>query len=167
MRRWALAAVAACSPAVMPPVVEIPPPPPAQATPAPQGPFEQDSPPPQEVETPFATGQGWLGQYVCAQGETRLALVITRVAGLHVVAIFNFTHEPSGTEGSYDVEGDFEPRTGRTVLKPGKWRDQPSGYVSVGLSGTVSGEVFQGRIDYPGCGAFSVKLGAGDDRDED
>jgi hypothetical protein len=114
--------------------------------------------PPLAAKNPFASGQSWTGTYTCAQGDTELTIEITKVDALRVSAIFEFLHDASGASGSYELEGAFEPVARRLSLRPGKWVKQPKGYASVGLTGTVAGDLYQGNIDYSGCGAFSVRL---------
>jgi hypothetical protein len=113
----------------------------------------------EEVATPVAKGQSWLGSYTCAQGETELALQIVNVQGPTVDAIFHFHHQPSGDQGSYKMTGHYSPRERRLELVAGEWIERPDRYVTVDMRGKVSadGSRFTGDIEGPGCGGFAVR----------
>jgi hypothetical protein len=160
--------VAACTPVQLP-VIEIAP---ATGTaPSPVVVAPAVAPPPEVTATvgknPFVTGQEWRGVYVCAQGETDLFLQIRRVQGDFVRAVFAFFHDGSGASGAYEVAGQWDARTSQLVLTPGEWLRKPSGYVSVGLSGKVTSDVYEGKVDHATCGTFSVRLLPDREEEED
>ncbi|HVV87674.1 MAG TPA: hypothetical protein VHE35_31750 [Kofleriaceae bacterium] len=107
---------------------------------------------------PFAARQIWAGRYTCAQGDTALRLRITDVHGDDVDAVFEFSHADSGAAGSFHMSGRYEPGSHRLALTPGAWIQQPYGYESVAISGTVSadGATYAGSIHHPACTTFSV-----------
>ena len=115
------------------------------------------------VANPFSPGQVWTGSYTCPQGLTQLTLRITGVDLLGVVAVFDFLHEASASNGDYDMHGSFNPATNRVEFFPDSWNNRPTGYRDVGMLGTVTeteeGITFDGDITEPGCGTFSVTLG--------
>lgn len=95
-------------------------------------------------------------------------LHIVNVVGRDVDAMFEFHHGPTGVEGIYKTSGRWDPGSHAITLSPGEWLEQPSGYVSVAMTGNVSGAMFEGKIDHPACGAFSLVLDVDDgDRDWD
>ena len=145
MKRLALLSLAvACGGEVS--VVEVPPPTNATAqvvTPAPAGPGFMNM------------GEDWIGQYRCAQGATDLDLHIDAVNADQVDATFIFAHGPSGAAGSFKMRGTITP-DGSVTLVPGAWVARPPNYVTVGMSGSVRGTTFRGRIDNASCGAFIV-----------
>ena len=114
------------------------------------------------VHNPFAPGQRWEGSYLCNQGETDLALLITGVDLLGVVATFDFFHEGSGSDGDYDMHGNFNPESGKMEFLPDSWNSQPSGYTEVGMIGVVFEgpelTTFDGDITHDTCDFFTVKL---------
>ena len=105
------------------------------------------------------TGEDWIGQYRCAQGATDLDLHIDAVSGNQVDATFIFAHGPSGAAGSFKMRGTIDPN-GNVALAPGPWIARPPSYESVGMSGSVHGTTFRGRIDNPSCGVFIVHRSA-------
>lgn len=135
-------------------VVEVPP----QQQPPPPPP-----PPTVQVVTQQApaavgfmnTGEDWIGQYRCAQGATDLDLHVDLVSGSQIDATFIFAHGPSGAAGSFKMRGTITP-DGNVTLVPGAWVARPPNYVSVGMSGSVRGTTFRGRIDNASCGVFIV-----------
>jgi hypothetical protein len=108
---------------------------------------------------PFERHRTWVGDYDCTQGNTGFALRIMDVRGRVVRAIFDFVHEASGVEGSYVITGMFDPETRRVHFEPTRWIVQPDHYLMVPMSGEVSTDdtLFAGKIDYSGCGAFTLK----------
>jgi hypothetical protein len=116
-----------------------------------------------ERNIPFEVGQAWIGQYLCAQGLTRLELQIERVEGLHIDAVFDFEHKPTGTAGSYHVRGDYDPDARRLKLEAGDWVVHPPGYVTVDLDGRVdaSGDGYSGTVIGPSCSTFQLRRAAG------
>ena len=126
----------------------------------------------------MAGGQVWLGAYVCSQGNTDLQLVIVDVSAQGMVnALFSFD-AGSGCIGRYQLSGMMTDSPGgrpgtikQLTLVPEQgggsseagWIENACGYVSVGMSGTVSqadnGDlVYQGTIDFDGCDTFLVTL---------
>jgi hypothetical protein len=119
------------------------------------------------------SGQVWIGHYLCGQGDTNLQIEITEVdADGMVQAVFDFDHNEDPTNecsGRYTVSGTLQG-DGGLVLEPEQagsgtvgWLENPCGYVSVGLDGTValqsSGEMtYSGTIENPACGAFMVTM---------
>ncbi|MED5464373.1 MAG: PKD domain-containing protein [Myxococcota bacterium] len=117
------------------------------------------------VHNPFAAGQQWVGTYTCPQGLTQLTLHITGVDILGVVGVFDFLHEASGSDGDYGMHGNFNPDTDRIEFFPDSWINQPTGYLEVGMVGTVTegaeSTTFDGDITEAMCGTFSVALQEG------
>ncbi len=143
-------AAAGCAESNSATVVELPPP--AQAElPAPS---VTAPPPAARAAAPGLLGE-WRGTYECAQGSTNLALRVTRVSP-EVAAVFEFSHEGSGAAGAYELRGTAGA-SGEVSLVPSRWLDRPPGYVMVGMRGTVSGDVFRGRITEPSCAGFEVR----------
>jgi hypothetical protein len=109
---------------------------------------------------PFSPGDSWIGNYVCQQGLTNLALVIESVNGDAVNARFDFNWVQGSATGSFELTGMFDPATGHAVFTPGAWVSQPgTNWETVGLDGFVnqSGDAFAGGISHTGCGAFAVQ----------
>jgi hypothetical protein len=155
MRRALVLAIlfaVACSPEPSGTVVEIPPP---AAPPLPTVTAQVVLPPP-SPPVALRSGDEWVGTYTCAQGETDLALHVSRVWGDNVEAVFDFSHGPSGAAGAYEMRGTVGPG-GEVTLEPGPWLRHPSGYVSVGMHGTARGDAFSGRIENSSCGGFSLR----------
>lgn len=146
-------ALGACAPEPTGTVVEIAP----QALPPPPPPVTAQvvvvAPPPAVA---LRSGDEWIGTYTCAQGQTDLALHVSRVWGENVEAVFDFSHAPSGASGAYEMRGTASPE-GDVELLPGPWLRHPSGYVSVGMRGAVRGDSFTGRIENSTCGGFSLR----------
>jgi len=107
---------------------------------------------------PFLGPRTWVGGYDCPQGRTDLTLHITDARGTWVRAVFDFRHAASGAAGKYYVAGLFDEGSGRIVLAPGPWIEQPDDYIAVGMDGQVSRDkVFTGKITHPDCGAFRLR----------
>jgi hypothetical protein len=133
-------------------VIEVPP----QDLPSPPPPQQQGAiAQPETVAPPMQRGEEWVGKYQCAQGMTDVVLHVQAVHGNQVIAVFEFLHGPSGAGGSYHMRGQLDP-SGGLVFVPGAWIDQPPNYVTVGMRGTITGNVYSGRIDNSSCGMFSV-----------
>jgi hypothetical protein len=128
----------------------------AEEAPARQGAWTQG----EELGTPFALGQRWVGSYHCPQGETAMVLHITDVDGGRLKAVFEFEHTESGAKGMYEMAGGYTPDRNAVALFPGRWLRQPEGYETVGMRGTVSvgGKRFLGVIEHEGCTTFSLRL---------
>lgn len=167
MRFVVFCVLAACSPALSAPVVEV-----SAANPqpvAPLGPTEPFTQPQPEApsKNPFAIHQAWTGSYLCAQGDTDLVFTIMDVRGNDIDAIFEFDHESSGAYGSYRMKGHVDPKTSRVTFVPTVWIEQPPNYTSVGMTGVVKNDRFEGRIDNETCGDFSLALRGAEEWDED
>jgi hypothetical protein len=99
-----------------------------------------------------------VGRYWCNQGDTQLRLEIERVQGAEVSAVFAFHHEASETSGSFVVEGLYDASSGKLVLAPLRWIEQPANYVMVGLSGRVARGTYSGQVTFDGCRDFQLEL---------
>ena len=108
---------------------------------------------------PFIGRYTWAGTYDCAQGRTDVTLHVTDARGTWVRGIFEFRHAASGATGKYLVAGPWDENSGRILLAPGPWIEQPDGWVSVGLDGHVSrdSKVYAGKVTDPDCGAFRLR----------
>lgn len=108
---------------------------------------------------PFEKHGTWVGDYDCTQGNTGFALRIMDVRGRVIRAIFDFVHTASGAKGSYIVTGSFDPETRHVRFQPTSWIVQPDHYLMVPMKGDISMDdsLFAGKIDFPGCGAFTLK----------
>ena len=115
---------------------------------------------PDDLATPFALGQRWIGKYRCAQGETDLVLTFIDVDGPELRALFTFDHPPSGAGGVFEMRGAWSVEGRKAALSPTAWVTRPPGYVMVGLRGavTVDGRRFLGVVDGPGCTDFALRL---------
>ncbi len=155
-----LAALAtACTPALEAPIIEVHDVPPASYAnlpPSASG-LPQQEPQLAFSGMPFADGQTWTGRYYCAQGETTLFFRVVHVEGQDVDAIFEFHHDGTSVEGAYAMRGRWDA-SGSVTMRPGQWLKQPPRYVTVGMTGHVSGDRFTGKIDEPSCRDFSVTL---------
>jgi hypothetical protein len=107
----------------------------------------------------------WMGEYVCPQGKTTVALTITEspVGGADV--IFQFSGHPMNPGipmGSFQMKAGMDPFSGALVFKPTKWLVKPAGYQMVGLKGKMTGpNLISGTVTgAPGCTVFSVQRGA-------
>jgi hypothetical protein len=160
MKTALVTALAACTPALEAPVIEIHAAPPASGMSLPPSASASPQQQPQLVAAgiPFADGQTWIGRYFCAQGETTLLFHVTHVEGLEIDAIFDFHHDASGADGAYRMSGRWDPSSGSVTMTPGQWLQQPPRYIGVGMTGRVSGARFTGKIDEPSCRDFSVVL---------
>jgi hypothetical protein len=103
----------------------------------------------------------WRGDYVCAQGNTALALSLEQRKDGTIAALFHFEAAPDNPEvptGCFAMEGRLDPTTGDLALAPRRWLLRPGGYVMVGLVGRVTPEgVFEGSVRGPGCTTFRVE----------
>lgn len=161
MKIDALAVVAACTPALQAPIIEVHEVPPASFANLPPTASAFPEPTHAVSNMPFADGQTWIGRYECAQGETTLVFHVVHVEGHDVEAVFDFHHDASGVDGAYRMHGRWDP-SGSVTMRPGQWIQQPPRYVTVGMTGQVSGVRFTGKIDEPSCRDFSVVLDEGD-----
>lgn len=102
------------------------------------------------------------GHYVCAQGETGLALRIAATGATRVTARFYFhavKANPSVPRGCFAMTGRYDPATRHLTLAPEGWVVRPHGFVQVSLSGTVSADAARiaGLVIGPGCTTFSLQ----------
>lgn len=103
----------------------------------------------------------WRGAYVCAQGNTALALTIEPRKDGTLSALFHFEAAPDNPDvptGCYEMEGRFTPESREVLLLPRRWLQRPANYVRVGLQGRLSedGTAMQGQVRGPGCAEFRV-----------
>lgn len=83
----------------------------------------------------------WEGTYSCGQGLTNLNLSIDQSDSSELSAVFKFSANRSNTSvpsGSYSMVGTYDNKTNKITLRATDWINQPSGYVTVDLAGTVS-----------------------------
>lgn len=117
---------------------------------------------------PLASGDRLTGHYTCSQGRTELTLVIEEVRGDEVFAVFDFNYR-GGTSGHapaagrYRMHGTLDRQSGELPLEADEWIDQPSGYVTVDLEGTLTTaggtQTYKGRVKAPRgstCSTFYV-----------
>lgn len=106
----------------------------------------------------------WKGEYTCSpQGYTGATLQIARMKGNDFEGEFHFYPTPKNAtvpEGRYAVYGQYDKKSHRILINPGKWLQRPKDYanaVMVGgfdaASGTLS-VYFQG---VNGCTSFEAK----------
>ena len=107
----------------------------------------------------------WVGEYVCGQGKTALALTIREAPGGGAHVLFQFSGTPQNPKvpmGSFEMKAGMDAFSGGLVFSPVKWVHQPPGYTMLGLKGklhdqnTLMGEVTGGA----GCSTFIVRRGA-------
>jgi hypothetical protein len=97
----------------------------------------------------------WTGDYVCAQGDTRLELFVTTTPGGAPNALFHFGDgSPTRPEGCFAMEGAQVP--GGLTFTATRWVLRPAGYVTVNLLGSVAGARYAGWVAGPGCTSFSL-----------
>jgi len=104
----------------------------------------------------------WTGVYVCAQGDTRLRLVLDRGPGpADLTAVFAFgptEDNPDVPRGSYRMEGSLSD--GLLDLHATTWIKKPAGYLTVDIEAPVVGEAplhIAGEITgASGCSTFAV-----------
>ena len=104
----------------------------------------------------------WRGDYVCAQGNTALALTIEPRKDGTLAALFHFEAAPDNPDvptGCYEMQGRFTPSAGDVSLAPLRWIRRPPNYVMVGLDGRLSGDgrQIEGLVHGPGCSLFRVQ----------
>lgn len=99
----------------------------------------------------------WIGEYVCAQGVTRLHLNVAEATPDFVRAVFHFYESPRNPgvpTGCFTVAGRYSAKTRRIDLRPEKWLLKPPDYMMVGVSGrfAADGANFTGSVTgAPGC----------------
>jgi hypothetical protein len=104
----------------------------------------------------------WRGDYICAQGNTAVALTIEPAKDGGLSALFHFEAAPDNPDvptGCYEMQGRFTPATREVALGPLRWLRRPPNYVMVGLDGHLSadGSEIQGMVQGPGCSFFRVQ----------
>lgn len=110
--------------------------------------------------TPDSPPTRWIGEYECAQGLTDLELIITPEKDGSLTGVFHFQHVSSGAKGRFYLKGNFSPEINRLIFTPGEWIEQPYGYMTVAMEGTISQDPvrYEGTITGPSCGHFKVNL---------
>lgn len=103
----------------------------------------------------------WAGKYICGQGVTGLKLEVRDIGPNRISATFNFSavkENPGVPSGSYTMEGVFDRKTRRLDLEPLVWREQPAGYVMVGLAGRLveTNDLLTGLVPDLGCSWFQL-----------
>lgn len=94
------------------------------------------------------------GTYDCGGTSMSLSLSVSDMTD-PVTAIFSFTNQGDAA-GAFTMSGRFDAAESRLTLVPGQWLHQPDGYVAVGLTAVLDGDVLRGRIDNPACGALRL-----------
>lgn len=88
-----------------------------------------------------ATGT-WRGTYTCGQGTTGVEVTLQQSAGEGLEGTFAFfptESNPGVARGCFRVTTPTDGADGSLQTRAGEWVRQPSGYVSVDLSGRLSG----------------------------
>lgn len=84
----------------------------------------------------------WKGTYTCTQGLTGLTLTLTGKSGGVVEGVFNFYEvetNPGVPNGSFNMIGAYSSTRKLTLnADESDWIEQPSGWRTVDLDGTVS-----------------------------
>jgi len=102
----------------------------------------------------------WRGGYICGQGHTALALTITPRKDGTLSALFHFqaaANNPGVPSGCFEMEGRFDPATGRVQLNQTRWILRPQDYVMVDLDGVLSGDRLEGEVAGPWCTLFALQ----------
>lgn len=86
----------------------------------------------------------WEGNYECAQGKTRLTLVLDGDANGDVTGEFRFWSD-SGS-GSFRLTGTITS-DGDLKLNPTTWISRPDGWETVGLTGRAYNRSSEGKPD--------------------
>jgi hypothetical protein len=115
---------------------------------------------PAAAQTGF--GGTWRGTYVCAQGNTALALTIAPRKDGTVSALFHFAAAPDNPDvrtGCFEMQGRAGDTPGEIALRPVRWLRRPANYLMVGLDGAISadGGRIEGLVRGPGCTVFRVE----------
>ena len=98
------------------------------------------------------------GHYLCAQGDTGMALRVDEVRGRRVGGVFSFFHEPTKARGSFVIEGELAPN-GEIVFHPRQWVEHPPNYVAVPFRLQVSddGLGLRGGVMDESCGVMEAQ----------
>lgn len=103
----------------------------------------------------------WEGSYTCLQGNAGLTLHTEQLDKKHVRALFHFyplIDNANVPEGCFEMDGLYDKKTQRVELRGKRWIVQPSGYMTVDISGTIDNEnEMSGRIETGGCSSFELK----------
>lgn len=102
----------------------------------------------------------WEGSYACQQGSTGLTLYTAQSEGKRVRALFHFyplIDNPDVPEGCFEMDGLFDKKTQRVEFRGKQWIVQPSGYITVDLSGKIDDDEMSGRVKAGGCNSFELK----------
>jgi hypothetical protein len=111
----------------------------------------------------FELSGNWIGTYTCLQGLTKLDLVMTQNSATAIEAVFNFFADPTNPSvpsGSFAMVGTFDAATSAVSLNATQWINQPSGYRTVDLRGTLSKDrrTISGQVVLAGgCSTFTVR----------
>jgi hypothetical protein len=133
----------------------------AQPAPPPRQNQQLGVAPPAEASTGAIAGE-WTGTYVCAQGITRLRVVVRQTsfnAGRAVFHFFPGRENPTVPEGCFSMAVAYDAQTESWGLKGDSWLRQPKNYVMVDLLGAVDaeGKTFAGAIvGNPLCSRFNL-----------
>jgi hypothetical protein len=103
-----------------------------------------------------STPEIFQGSYDCAQGVTGLTLTLELSPGGQAQALFEFHSVPANPTvptGCFQMSGSLDS-AGNLNLLPGAWLLQPPGYVTVGIIGTLDGQILHGTVIGPGCSTF-------------
>jgi len=90
----------------------------------------------------------WEGSYTANQGETGLTLTVYR-EGSDYKASFDFYNLPgrnNAQRGKYLMNVTYNETTKTYQLRGYEWVNRPGGYTYIDLEGTISGNVFSGRV---------------------
>jgi hypothetical protein len=119
--------------------------------------------------SPINRGDRFAGTYHCAQGLTRMSILIDDVGSgsdrITVQATFELSFTGDGDEeetaGSARLLGTFDVKTRQLHLKGDEWIEQPPGYALVNFRGQLkNGTAWSGIVEGPGCTTFETKLEA-------
>ena len=100
----------------------------------------------------------WVGEYTCYQGLTSMELDLeANLEGWSGTFAFGpHPTNPDIPEGSYFVSVTL--KKSRVFVSPSVWIDQPEGYVTVPMTGTLSPDAsrIEGTMQFDGCDRFTV-----------
>jgi hypothetical protein len=91
----------------------------------------------------------------------KIAKPVTIPKIVPITAKFNFyaiAENPTLSEGTYQMQGNFNRKTGKLSLGGVSWINRPKGYDMVPLSGFIDlkSNTFKGRIEFQGCEIFTL-----------
>ena len=103
----------------------------------------------------------WVGKYICSQGVTGLKLEVRDIGPNRIAATFRFSavkENPGVPSGTYTMQGVFDRNSRRLELHPVEWKEQPSGYVMVGLRGRLvdANDLLTGLVPEASCSWFQL-----------